>query len=125
MTKKDKVLNYLIENGHITSIESFELFKATRLSGIIFNLKKEGYIIDTIDRKGNDCVYAEYVYKGKEERPYYQNKKSKLAIRVKELEELIEQKDAEIKTLQEQVKESRKEKRINNKVSLLTQTTLF
>lgn len=99
MTKKDLVLSHLLNKGSITSIESFELYKATRLSGIIFNLKKEGYVIDTIDRKGKDCVYAEYVYKGKEETPYYQNKKSKLALRIKELETIIEQKDAEIRAL--------------------------
>lgn len=126
-TKKEKVLNHLKEHGHITSMESFELYNATRLSGIIFNLKKEGYIIDTIDRKGKDCVYADYVLRGKEERPYYQNKKSKLQIRIEELEQIIKQKDEEIKLLQEQVKElkNKKEELPNKRVSLLTQTSLF
>lgn len=74
MTKKDLILQHLINKGSITSLDSFRLYNATRLSGIIFNLKKEGYAIDSIAEKGKDCVYARYVYKGKIDRPYYQQK---------------------------------------------------
>lgn len=46
-TKQYKVERYFIQNGKITSIEAIERFKATRLSAIIYRLKKSGYVIDT------------------------------------------------------------------------------
>ena len=65
VTKLQKVLEHLQQNGTITSIEAIELYGATRLSDIIFNLRKRGYIIetqmlDTIDRYGNSCHYGKY-----------------------------------------------------------------
>lgn len=53
------------ENG-ITSMEAFELCGATRLSSIIFSLRKQGYEIDSVDvtttnRFGNKCTYSKYV----------------------------------------------------------------
>lgn len=65
-TKKSKVLKHLREKGSITSIQAFELYGATRLSGIIFDLKKEGYNIktkdtDAVDRYGNKCTFANYI----------------------------------------------------------------
>ena len=65
-TKLQKVLEHLQENGAITSIEAIDLYGATRLSAIIFNLRKKGYIIetkmiDTIDRYGNPCHYGRYI----------------------------------------------------------------
>lgn len=40
-----RVLKHLQENENISSMEAFELFGATRLSAIIFNLRKYGYCI--------------------------------------------------------------------------------
>jgi hypothetical protein len=60
MSKIESVLNYLKSGKTITSIEAFELFRATRLSAIIFELRNRGYNIQTIERKGDKCVYAEY-----------------------------------------------------------------
>lgn len=65
-TKLQKVLEHLQENGAITSIEAIDLYGATRLSAIIYNLRKKGYIIETkmletIDRYGNPCHYGRYV----------------------------------------------------------------
>ena len=65
VTKLQKVLEHLQQNGTITSIEAIELYGATRLSDIIFNLRKRGYNIetkmfDTIDRYGNPCHYGKY-----------------------------------------------------------------
>lgn len=65
VTKLQKVLEHLQQNGTITSIEAIELYGATRLSDIIFNLRKRGYnietkMLDTIDRYGNPCHYGKY-----------------------------------------------------------------
>ena len=41
------IINHIKRFGSITSKEAFELYGATRLSGIIFNLKKMGWDIVT------------------------------------------------------------------------------
>lgn len=65
--KTTEVLRHLKENGSITSMEAIELFGATRLSAIIFNLRRHGHNIVTIDKTGIDryghqMKYAKYVY---------------------------------------------------------------
>ena len=65
-TKTKQVLNHLNQYGTITSWQAIQQYGATRLSAIIFNLKKQGYNIHTItmedtDRNGNTCQYAKYV----------------------------------------------------------------
>ena len=69
MNKAQLVKDHLLEHGSITSWEAIEKYGATRLSAIIFNLRKHGYDIRTImrektDRYGNTCQYANYVLKG-------------------------------------------------------------
>ena len=64
--KTEKVLQHLEKYGHITSLEAIEKYGATRLSAIIFNLRKKGYEISTedlpfIDRYGTKSVYAKYI----------------------------------------------------------------
>ena len=66
MTKTEKVKNHLLENKKITSWEAIQLYKATRLSAIIFNLRDRGMNIETItkiakDEEGHSYPYAEYV----------------------------------------------------------------
>lgn len=66
ITKKKMVLDHLKKYGSITSLEAIENYGATRLSAIIFNLRKQGYNIDTVDiksvdRYGNSVVYGKYV----------------------------------------------------------------
>lgn len=66
ITKKKMVLDHLKKHGSITSLEAIENYGATRLSAIIFNLRKQGYNIDTVDiksvdRYGNSVVYGKYV----------------------------------------------------------------
>lgn len=39
-TKKSKVLQHLLKNKSITSIEAIKCYSATRLSAIIYDLKK-------------------------------------------------------------------------------------
>ena len=56
-TKAEKVKEHLIWHREITSWDAIKMFKATRLSAIIFNLRKKGYDIASIDTKGNDGVH--------------------------------------------------------------------
>lgn len=49
-----RVLDYLKTNKGITSMEAFEMFGATRLSSIIFNLRKYGYEIKSCCREGKN-----------------------------------------------------------------------
>lgn len=65
VSQKAKVLNHLQNHRCITSMEAFAKYGATRLSAIIFDLKKEGYLIKTTsvtrrNQEGNSCTYAEY-----------------------------------------------------------------
>ena len=70
--KTTEVLNYLKQNGSITSMEAFTKFGATRLSAIIFILRKRGYDIQNkdrciLDRYGNKCNFVEYVFVGEQD----------------------------------------------------------
>jgi hypothetical protein len=65
VTKTEKVLNHLQMYGSITSWEAIQLYGVTRLSAIIFNLRKKGYDIESIryeftDRYGDKGTYAKY-----------------------------------------------------------------
>ena len=70
VTLQDRVLQYLQEAGSITSLDAIREFGATRLSAIIFNLKKDGYIIRTEsetskNRWGDKVTYARYFLEDK------------------------------------------------------------
>ena len=65
MTKTQAVLDWLQSNASISSMEAIQNFGATRLSVIIFNLRKAGYDIETVtcegtDRFGHPMRYARY-----------------------------------------------------------------
>ena len=67
--KTKKVLDYLQENGSITSMDAFIKFNATRLSAIIFNLKRYGHSIISVpesytNQEGETSHYVRYVYEG-------------------------------------------------------------
>lgn len=67
-TKHSQVLNHLKEHGSITSWDAIRDYGATRLSAIIFDLRKIGYNIETTtevtkDRNGNTCQFARYTLK--------------------------------------------------------------
>lgn len=71
VTKTNQVLEHLKKHGMITSWVAIEQYRATRLSAIIFNLRKRGYDIETQivlskDCNGNPCPYATYILKGQE-----------------------------------------------------------
>lgn len=64
-TKHFKVKNHLLKNGTINSWTAIELYGATRLSAIIFNLREEGMNILSIpctsyDRNSELCNYTTY-----------------------------------------------------------------
>lgn len=64
VTQRQQVLNHLKTNGTITSWEAITLFRATRLSGIIYSLRKSGYpITSTMETNGNKH-YARYTLEG-------------------------------------------------------------
>lgn len=64
--KTTEVLKHLQTYGCITSMEAIENYKATRLSDIIFRLRKRGVKIQTIDipfvdMYGTKSTYGKYV----------------------------------------------------------------
>lgn len=68
-TKTAKVLTHLKEHKSITSWEAIQLYGATRLSSIIFNLRHKGYPIENTwlqgeDRYGNTIRYVMYELRG-------------------------------------------------------------
>ena len=65
MNKTKAVLDWLKTHASISSMEAVQNFGATRLSVIIFNLRKRGYNIETVkcegtDRFGNKMTFARY-----------------------------------------------------------------
>lgn len=70
MNKTNAIQLHLIEKGNITSWEAIQLYGATRLSAIIYNLRyNRGMDIRTekiefTDRFGNKASYAKYIYEG-------------------------------------------------------------
>lgn len=68
VSKTQKVLDHLKKYGSITSWEAIDNYGATRLSAIIYNLRKHHNIksvnrIDT-DKYGNEATYTKYIYCG-------------------------------------------------------------
>lgn len=60
-TQTQKVLKYLKKGHTITSMDAFRKFHATRLSDIIFRLRKRGYKITAHREKSKDgTAYARY-----------------------------------------------------------------
>ena len=54
-TQRSEVLRYLENNKKgITSMEEFAMFGATRLSAIVFDLRKDGHKIVSEDKKVKD-----------------------------------------------------------------------
>ena len=60
-SKSQMVLAHLQTHGSITTWEAIQLYRATRLSAIIFNLRAKGYNIESVDRKGDGCNFVEYI----------------------------------------------------------------
>lgn len=65
-SQTEDILKYMKDNGSISSMEAFKEFGATRLSAIIFALRKRGYEIDTEiweckNRYGKTVDFAKYI----------------------------------------------------------------
>lgn len=65
MSQKSEVLNHLLKNKYITSYQAFELFGATRLSAIIYDLRHDGYKIGGVwetctNRYGDETRFLRY-----------------------------------------------------------------
>lgn len=58
LTQYDVILDYLKRNGSITSMEAIKNFSITRLSAIIFMLKKDGYNIESFYKTGKNKKYG-------------------------------------------------------------------
>ena len=68
LTKRRKIELHLIEEGSITSWEAIEQYGVTRLSAVIYNLKKDNWTFETeniefVDRFGDKGNYAKYILK--------------------------------------------------------------
>lgn len=50
-TKQQMVEEYIINYGSITSLEAINQFYVTRLSAVIYDLKKDGWVFDTTREK--------------------------------------------------------------------------
>ena len=67
-TQIGAVLDHMRRHGSITSMEAIESYGATRLSGLIYELKRQGHAIETRmqtgkNRFGGTCTYARYFLK--------------------------------------------------------------
>lgn len=67
MTQKEIILNHLIENPNgITSLEAFRDYGISRLSDVVFKLKRDRHhivtkIVKVPNRRGEPCFVARYV----------------------------------------------------------------
>lgn len=67
-THCDRVMDYINEFGSITSLDAFRDLGVTRLSAVVFDLKKKGIPIETQfesakNRWGDTTNYARYSFK--------------------------------------------------------------
>jgi len=65
MTQKEASLKYINNFGSISSIEAFSDLGITRLSAIVFNLRKEGYKVastpeEVLNRYGKKVIFSRY-----------------------------------------------------------------
>lgn len=65
MTQTEAVKKHLMKHGSITSMEAIQVYGATRLSAIIYNLRRDGLKIVTEsitqkNRYGNSTTFAKY-----------------------------------------------------------------
>ena len=67
-TQKELIEKHLLEKGKITSWEAFKIYGVTRLSHIIYVLRRKYDIISVTkkikNRYGYYCIYSEYTLNG-------------------------------------------------------------
>lgn len=68
VTKQNIVLEHLLKYGSITTWEAIQQYGITRLSAVIFILRKRYNIktekVSFVDRYGRSGMFAKYVYAG-------------------------------------------------------------
>lgn len=62
-TQCEKVLDYMREKGSISSMEAFGYLRITRLSARIWDLRHQGYVIESVPTQGMSGTYDKYVLK--------------------------------------------------------------
>lgn len=65
MTQTEAILSHLKKHGSITSLDAIKKYGCTRLSGRIYDLKKEGvkisgYLVNVKNRFGDLCTVKKY-----------------------------------------------------------------
>ena len=69
MTQISEILHHLQKHRTITSWQAITTYGVTRLSAVIFELRKkykiESVMIDSVNRYDEHGRYAKYVYRGK------------------------------------------------------------
>lgn len=73
MNKSEKIRKHLKKNGNISTWEAIKLYGETRLSSVIYNLRKEGWTIETLqeqsfNKKGDSVRYGRYILEGVKEK---------------------------------------------------------
>lgn len=70
-TQREQIRLHLKHHHAITSREAFEMYGITRLSAIIYTLRKTHYItsvpMTTTNRYGNTVNFVKYVYGGEKD----------------------------------------------------------
>ena len=60
MSRTQKITNHLLRGHTITGRQALYRFGVYRLSALIFNLRKKGFVIETIMNGRNNVKYATY-----------------------------------------------------------------
>ena len=69
-SQRDDIIRHLVEQGSITAWEAIKEYGSTRLSAIVYELRKKGWNIEsemvtTKNRYGNTVQFARYHFKSK------------------------------------------------------------
>ena len=70
-SQRTEVLKYMKQYKYITAAKAHEKFGVERMGSVIFDLRKQGVLIDTVmvetsNRYGNPTRYGRYYYRGVE-----------------------------------------------------------
>ena len=60
MSQTEQIVKHLEQHGSITSLEAFATYQVTRLSGLIYALKKRGYKFETELEPQNRSKFVRY-----------------------------------------------------------------
>lgn len=68
MTQKEMIIDFIKQNGSITTLQAVRRLGCTRLASRIYDLKQDGYEFETETKKsknryGKVVTYSEYKFK--------------------------------------------------------------